>query len=636
MANYPQLDNASGVWNLREVYDAVMGGYWPNANSRALVMGGFTPGQAIESYNFQTKATPTIFGNLSFAGQTYYAASFGSLTRAIIAGGDNSPANTDTIAYGVFATEGNFADFGNLTSSRSNLGGVSNSIRGVAGGGNDPSVSNVIDYVTLASAGNASDFGDLTQSRGRIGSTGNPTRALWCGGYTPSYVNTIDFVEIMTTGNATDFGDLARTGGQLNYGSISSSTRGVVAGGFNPSLSDEIQKIEIASQGNAIDYGDLSGTAGLRLVAGASNSVTGVLFAGYNGAPGYVNYIQDFNIASGGTAVQVGANTINNGAAVGTSGCHGGLNDGFQGTRPIPFNEAGGDLGLYFGGEPASSPIQFINISSTGNANDFSGVTVGAIDTNGGGNKTRGMIYSGNDGSGNTDDIKYVEFATKGNVAFFGNATAAKQIAACASNNTRLLAGGGATPSNVNNIDQITISTFGNASDFGDLTASRKPLGAGSSNTRAVWGGGNNPDPTNVMDYVTISTTGNAADFGDLTVARRNGASANSTTRILFAGGRSNPSPAAESNVIDYITTATTGDATDFGDLTSSRIGVRGVSNTTRGCFMGGTETPGGNVNIIDFVTIGSTGNASDFGDIIAAGRGGATASNGHGGLVGG
>ena len=43
MANYPQLDNASGVWNLREVYDAVMGGYWPNANNRAIVGGGFTP-----------------------------------------------------------------------------------------------------------------------------------------------------------------------------------------------------------------------------------------------------------------------------------------------------------------------------------------------------------------------------------------------------------------------------------------------------------------------------------------------------------------------------------------------------------------------------------------------------------------
>ena len=44
MANYPQLDNASGVWKLREVYDAVMGGYWPNANAIGLYGGGSTPG----------------------------------------------------------------------------------------------------------------------------------------------------------------------------------------------------------------------------------------------------------------------------------------------------------------------------------------------------------------------------------------------------------------------------------------------------------------------------------------------------------------------------------------------------------------------------------------------------------------
>ena len=40
MANYPQLDNASGVWNLREVYDAVMGGYWPSHGARGLFAGG--------------------------------------------------------------------------------------------------------------------------------------------------------------------------------------------------------------------------------------------------------------------------------------------------------------------------------------------------------------------------------------------------------------------------------------------------------------------------------------------------------------------------------------------------------------------------------------------------------------------
>ena len=43
MANYPQLDNARGVWNMKEVYDAVMGGYWPNALSRATFAGGLAP-----------------------------------------------------------------------------------------------------------------------------------------------------------------------------------------------------------------------------------------------------------------------------------------------------------------------------------------------------------------------------------------------------------------------------------------------------------------------------------------------------------------------------------------------------------------------------------------------------------------
>ena len=35
---------------------------------------------------------------------------------------------------------------------------------------------------------------------------------------------------------------------------------------------------------------------------------------------------------------------------------------------------------------------------------------------------------------------------------------------------------------------------------------------------RGIWGGGNGP--TNIIQYVTISSTGNASDFGDLTAAR--------------------------------------------------------------------------------------------------------------------
>ena len=41
-------------------------------------------------------------------------------------------------------------------------------------------------------------------------------------------------------------------------------------------------------------------------------------------------------------------------------------------------------------------------------------------------------------------------------------------------------------------------------------------------NQRAIFGGGYiSSNRTNVIDYIDISTTGNATDFGDLTLARR-------------------------------------------------------------------------------------------------------------------
>ena len=43
MANYPQLDDCSGVWTLKEVNDAVMGGYWRNVGALAVFNGGNSP-----------------------------------------------------------------------------------------------------------------------------------------------------------------------------------------------------------------------------------------------------------------------------------------------------------------------------------------------------------------------------------------------------------------------------------------------------------------------------------------------------------------------------------------------------------------------------------------------------------------
>jgi hypothetical protein len=82
-----------------------------------------------------------------------------------------------------------------------------------------------------------------------------------------------------------------------------------------------------------------------------------------------------------------------------------------------------------------------------------------------------------------------------------------------------------------------------------------------------VFGGGTNGTVSNVIDYITIATPGNATDFGDLTVARREVASASDGTYSFFAGGNVE----GGGNTIDYVTVATPGNATDFGDLTDIR-----------------------------------------------------------------
>ena len=82
-------------------------------------------------------------------------------------------------------------------------------------------------------------------------------------------------------------------------------------------------------------------------------------------------------------------------------------------------------------------------------------------------------------------------------------------------------------------------------------------------------------DSTNVIDYVTIASTGNATDFGDATQARQDASTAASPTRGIGAGGGS----PGYVNTMDYVTIASTGDAADFGDLTVSASSHEGSSN---------------------------------------------------------
>jgi len=68
---------------------------------------------------------------------------------------------------------------------------------------------NVMDYVTVATTGNATDFGDLTSRRFQLGGLSDGSRGVFAGGYTGSWTNAMDYITIQTTGNATDFGDMS-------------------------------------------------------------------------------------------------------------------------------------------------------------------------------------------------------------------------------------------------------------------------------------------------------------------------------------------------------------------------------------------------------------------------------------------
>jgi len=156
--------------------------------------------------------------------------------------------------------------------------------------------------------------------------------------------------------------------------------------------------------------------------------------------------------------------------------------------------------------------------------------------------------------------------------------------------------------------------------DLGGGTGSNTGLGA-----RGVFAGGytqaSSPYPTtDLIDFITISTLGNAQDFGNLSNAGNVTNSVASRTRGLFHLLNSRHSN--DTNKIDFITISSTGNATDFGDLSQSRGGPGngGCASSTRGLFGSGiTYSPTSFKDTIDHVTIASTGNAQDFGNLSLA-----------------
>ena len=137
--------------------------------------------------------------------------------------------------------------------------------------------------------------------------------------------------------------------------------------------------------------------------------------------------------------------------------------------------------------------------------------------------------------------------------------------------------------------------------------------------TRGVMVGGfDNPATDAFIDYINVETTGNAIDFS-ATYQIQLPCSFASRTRGIVAGGVASNSSTAQVSDIKFITIASTGNITTFGDIGRDTAGTKGCSNQTRGLIAGGYgDNAFAPVNTIDYVTIASTGNGQDFGDISA------------------
>jgi hypothetical protein len=316
--------------------------------------------------------------------------------------------------------------------------------------------------------------------------------------------------------------------------------------------------------------------------------------------------------------------------------------DGNQWTGVLatsPEQQTGGTRGVLAGGYTPSAwvnTIDFINISTTGDAADFGDLTEPRGDFSGTiSSRTRGCFAGGYFPSPQVryNVIDYVTIASTGDAIDFGDLPRTANSGTPLSSATRGIYAGGYYPSNnrSNVIDYFTIASTGNAADFGDLKQPTRHAGGSASPTRGIIAGGNMEPggPSgfyNTIDFVTIATTGNSADFGDLTDARQTCYGASNTIRACFAYGVS-PGP-TYSNAVDYITIATLGNAEDFGDLATSVNHTSAVTSPTRIVMYGGAAK-----DEIQYHQIMSTGDFVDFGNLVAARGSLASASNGHGGL---
>ena len=310
--------------------------------------------------------------------------------------------------------------------------------------------------------------------------------------------------------------------------------------------------------------------------------------------------------------------------------------------------------GVFAGGTSPDTLVSvktmtYIEIATTGNAADFGDLTSLRANSASGGSSTRGVSIAGYGpeapSGGSLTQMDYMTFSSKGGASDFGQLSVRRHAQVPLNDSTRMLnVGGNTSPAtsagnNSNLIDYVTIASTGDSTDFGELPFHTTGfVGSANSPTRGVsLGGQQTPlDGSSARTdcyYVNIQTRGNALEFGDLTLKRRIGAQGVICSTTRGIAGGAYDSP-LNRNTIDYITMATLGNAIDFGDMTTAMRAYGGSSSLTRGVFCYGHTQNAPNVtNAMEYLTISTTGNTTDFGDNTYQGTRTSGCSDSHGGL---
>ena len=201
-------------------------------------------------------------------------------------------------------------------------------------------------------------------------------------------------------------------------------------------------------------------------------------------------------------------------------------------------------------------------------------------------------------------------------------------------------------------IEQYSLVTDGNKSDHGDLIG-RGPAGAephaqgtgmnigNGSATHGYASGGEYRVPAwthnAAIDKFAFASTGTATDQGDMVSQLEYASSQNSLTHGYITGGYGdNTSPTRRSSYQRF-SFASTGNATDVGTLITGVQSCVGQSSNTHGYKSGGYDASNSNTNVIERFSFASNGATTDVGDLTeVVQNGGSASSSSYGYVVGG